>query len=633
MSEKQEKMKNRDGEERKRAGAQKLEVGFGSHGPRVGVTPGATLMEACDAAGVELASDCGGHGTCGKCLVRAHPSEGLEPLTEAEEKLLSQDQKDLGLRLACQAEIIGNLDLVEPAGGPVGVSHVKEKTAVEGEFTVKPHVVRETLEEVPRPRGEDEGRADLTQWLSERLGRELPALDPQVVRDLARPWCYGQEVTLVEDLAQGLTALLPGRRERSLGLAVDLGTTTVAAYLCDLVEGRILGAAGATNPQRRHGEDVISRIAHADREPKGLDQLAGAVRGTIDDLAKDLLAKAGAGQEDIDRVCLVGNTTMQQIFAGVHPHALGRAPYLPLTREPLEFRASELGLDLNPGTRVQLFPVISAYLGGDALAAVLAEGRSGTGSILIVDIGTNGELVLLGPKGAWATSCATGPALEGAHISAGVRAVDGAIHKVEDSPTGGPPVCRLIGGPDEKPLGLCGSGLIDAVAVLRRAGAILESGRFDDSREDVEKDDQGVGRSFTLFPAEVTKTGAAIRLSLQDIRQVQLAKAALYTGIEMLLQSSGVEQVDLTVLTGAFGAKFDWRNAAAIGLFPQEAVSGRVRPVVNAAGKGAVMALLDRDEAGRARDLAGSIRVLELSQDARFTMRFTEALAFPKIGG
>ena len=606
-------------------------VGFGDQGPGVEVAPGATLLEAADAAGVELASDCGGQGTCGKCLVKVHPPDSLEPLTQAEEDLLTREQISLGLRLACQARIIKDLDLVEVAGGSSSGGHVREKEGISGEFSVDPHVRREVLEAVGQPKGEETGRSDLKQWLFERAGRGFSGLDPQVLRDLAQPWCYGQEVTLVEDLKAGPTALLPGRRTRSLGLAVDLGTTTVAAYLCDLGTGRILGAAGATNPQRRHGEDVISRIAHTDREPQGLAQLAGAVRETIDDLARELLGRVEGEREDIDRVSLVGNTTMQQIFAGIHPHALGRAPYLPLTKEALELRAAELDLNLNPGTRVHIFPVISAYVGGDALAGVLAEGRSGPGSILIVDIGTNGELVLMGPDGAWATSCATGPALEGAHISAGVRAVDGAIHKVEDSPAGGPPLCRLIGGPESKPIGLCGSGLIDAVAVLRRAGAILDSGRFDEAREDVEKDGNGVGRSYTLFPAELTKSGAAIKLTLQDIRQVQLAKAALYTGIEMVIQSSGVKRVDTTVLTGAFGAKFDWRNAAAIGLFPPEAVSGRVVPVVNAAGKGAVMALLDRTEQARAQTLARTIKVLELSQDARFTQRFTEALAFPKI--
>ncbi len=623
--------KKANGKNDKQGSDQIFKVIFGQSSPSTNVHLGTTIMAAADLAGVELASDCGGQGTCGKCLVQATPAASLSALTQAEEELLSLEQQALGYRLACQARIKGDLDSVSgpSLGGPQ--TNGEGKTEIQGVFPSDPQVQRLFLAPEAPPRGEENDLPDLAHWLARRMGRNSVRMDPVALRHLALPHNYGQEATLVEDGERGLIAMLPGRRERSLGLAVDLGTTTVAAYLCDLKSGRVLTAAGETNPQRRFGEDVISRIAHADHNPDGLAQLSSLARETINRLIQDLVAKAGAGPDDLDRVCLVGNTTMQQILAGIHPHALGRAPYLPLTRDPLDLRAADLDLDLNPAVPVHLFPVISAYVGGDALAAVLAEERGREGTTLIVDIGTNGELVLLSPGGAWATSCATGPALEGAHISAGVRAVDGAIHRVEDGPRDQPPVCRLIGEGKEKALGLCGTGLIDAVAVLRKRGIIIPSGRFDDTRKDVEKDEEGVGRAYTLVPAEQTKTGAALKLTLQDIRQVQLAKAALYTGVEMLLEKSGINRVDTTILTGAFGAKFDWRNATAIGLFPKEAVTGRVEAVVNAAGKGAVMALVNKAEQKRALDLAGTIKVVELSQDAGFTLRFTQAINFPQI--
>ncbi|MBW1712395.1 MAG: DUF4445 domain-containing protein, partial [Deltaproteobacteria bacterium] len=377
----------------------------------------------------------------------------------------------------------------------------------------------------------------------------------------------------------------------------------------------------------------ISRIAYADGRESGLADLQGLVVEAINDLAGRCLEKAGGQRAEIDEVTVVGNTTMEQILAGFHPHGLGAAPYLPLKKAMLDFRAADLGLDLNPATNVHLFPVISGFIGGDTLGAILAVRPHDRDEIsLIVDIGTNGELVLGNRQGLWATSCATGPALEGAHMSCGMRAGSGAIHRVEHDPASGRLVYEVLGQDNgARPAGLCGSGIIDAVAALRRAGLLLENGRFNEGRPEVNVDDQGVGRSLTLAGPEASATGAEVALTLADVRQVQLAKAALFVGIKFLMQAAGLKEVDRLFLTGAFGARFNWQSALAIGMLPPGAVSGEVETLENAAGQGAILALLDGQKRDEARRLTEMVQVIDLAADPGFNLEFPRATVFPAL--
>jgi uncharacterized 2Fe-2S/4Fe-4S cluster protein (DUF4445 family) len=331
----------------------------------------------------------------------------------------------------------------------------------------------------------------------------------------------------------------------------------------------------------------------------------------------------------------VGNTTMLTLLAGLHPHSLGLSPYLPANRSPMELRAGDLGLDLNPGTNVHLFPVITGFVGGDTVGAILAERPHQRDEItLIVDIGTNGELVLGNREGLWATSCATGPALEGAHLSCGMRAVPGAIHRVTLEASERRMRWEVLGGSEGAlAKGLCGSGIIDAVAAMRRAGLLLPSGRMAEGMPGVAVDEEGIGRRFVLVPAAETASGRDLSICLQDIRQIQLAKAALSVGIQFLMRRAGAAHVDRMVLTGAFGARFDWRNAAAIGMLPDAATSSRVEVVENAAGVGGIMALLDRRQREQARRLAESTRVMELAEEPDFATAFPMAVNFPSLEG
>jgi uncharacterized 2Fe-2S/4Fe-4S cluster protein (DUF4445 family) len=284
---------------------------------------------------------------------------------------------------------------------------------------------------------------------------------------------------------------------------------------------------------------------------------------------------------------------------------------------------------------VHIFPVISGFLGGDAVAAVLwneTDRRDET--TLLVDIGTNGELVLSKGAEIWATSCATGPAFEGAHISSGMRAIDGAINRIRIDPGNLDLTYNVIGHKTTSPpLGLCGSGVIDAVAEMRKVGLIRQTGRLDEAIPGVICDSKGIGRRFTLVTSDQTGTGSSIELTLSDIREVQLAKTALNLGIKFLLASAGAHHVDRLVLTGAFGARFDWKNAVAIGMLPPSCVSGAVEIVANAAGLGAVLALLDAKSREKAAALAQKVKVLELSEHPDFNTEFPFAVDFPPLAG
>jgi len=608
---------------------------FEPRGIRVEIESGRSLLDLAADGGLPLRSDCGGKGRCGKCQVEVSPAEAFTPLTEAEKGLLSAEQIAAGRRLACQAQALTPATVNVPGEGLEG-GDVEAKTGLKGAYPVQPTIRRVILPQADKSQPQDD-YDDLTGWLKARAGAaglELPLGDPEPLRSLSQPKALSREVTLVLHRDRGLTAALPGRRERSLGFALDLGTTTLAGYLCDLASGQILATAGEANPQRRYGEDVISRIAFANQEAAGLRTLNRLVIEAINDLIGRCLDRVGAERADVDEVSLVGNTTMEQIAVGFHPYSLGQAPYLPVRRRPGDFRAADLGLDLDPATNVHVFPVISGFVGGDTVGAILAVRPQESQEIcLIVDIGTNGELVLGSREGLWATSCATGPALEGAHISCGMRAATGAIHRLDVDPASLEVSYEVLGDPESaRPAGLCGSGIIDAVAALRRAGLILESGRLREGRPGVIIDEEGVGRRFVLVPAG-RAGGQEVALALADIRQVQLAKAALAVGISFLMRAAGVSRVDRLVLTGAFGARFDWRNAVTIGMLPQAAAGGRVEILENGAGLGAVLALLDRTRREEALTLVSQVRCLDLAAEPDFQIEYPLATAFPPLAG
>jgi len=385
----------------------------------------------------------------------------------------------------------------------------------------------------------------------------------------------------------------------------------------------------------RHGADVITRIAFASQTSGGVDLLQRLVIDEINSLLLACLKSCAAATSDVDEIVIVGNSTMQHLFCRLNPYSLGISPYRPVTHLASDWRASDLGLNVNPFTNVHVFPVISGFLGGDCLAAILADRtylRNET--TLLLDLGTNGEIILCNGPNLWATSCATGPAFEGAHISCGMRAVPGAIHSVRINPANYSVSYDFFTAPGiDAPQGICGSGIIDTVAEMRRAGVLLPGGRFNEGVPGVKSDSSGVGRSFVLVTAELSATGLPVELTLKDVRQLQLAKGALEVGLKLLMKSAGIENVDRLVLTGGFGSSFNWKNAAAIGILPASITDRHVESIDNAAGVGAVAALLSENLRSEAVRLSTRIRVLELNDDAEFKTEFPMSVGFPLLQG
>lgn len=579
--------------------------------------------------GVSIRSDCGGRGLCGKCRVLVHSPATVSLPNESELKVLSAADLEAGYRLACQTQARGEVtvSLCEDTHEP---REALSKTNAQGRFHVDPTVTR--MQITPKALTGGETRDILSHIGSTVASPEAVTLtDPMILADLSRSWAAGNTLTLVTHRDRGIIRIISEDEHKPLGLAVDIGTTTIAAYLCDLTQGNILASSGCANPQRRHGEDVISRINYASEHEEALYELKAMVTEDINRLIRDCLEKVGGCGWDIDELVIVGNTSMQHIFCGMDPYSLGRSPYLPVTVSATEWRGIDLELEVHPHTNVLVFPVISGFVGGDAVAAVISQDLDLAQDVcMLVDIGTNGEVVLSKAGELWATSCATGPALEGAHISCGMRAVPGAIEKLSIDPLNLNVTCDVLGGRNgAKPLGMCGSGIIDAVAEMRRSGIVLPNGRINESVPGVTLDTRGIARAFTLVEADATENGRPIQMTLQDVRQIQVAKAALAVGIELLMEVAGVERLDRLILTGAFGARFDWHHAAAIGMLPSCCVTGSVQPVENAAGLGAVRALLDRKCRERAMRVSQRAKVLELAEHARFQTEFLSAVDFP----
>jgi len=536
-------------------------------GLSVMVADGETLMAAADAAGVKLRSECGGRGLCTKCLVEVAPPHHASPLTENESSRLSAEIIGKGGRLACEARI----------RGPLAVS------------------VAESV-------------LDSREAIGKSLAGTIRQGDQQPLE--SSPLCG-----------------------KSFGIAIDIGTTTLVLYLCDLHTGEILDAAAEANPQRRFGEDVISRIAYCNDHDDGLEQLRITIIDGINRLINTLLGKSGVQEGSISKVTVVGNTTMQHLFAGQHPGSLGCAPYMPQSCKAQTFTGADLGLALPGSVRVFMFPVISGFIGGDTVGALLSEKPYSKDEIsLIIDLGTNGEIALGNRDSIWVTSCATGPALEGAHITCGMRAAAGAIETIAIDPDSYRVEYTMINDNETiLPRGLCGSAIIDAVAEMLKAGLILPSGRLREGLPGVVVDGNGIGREFVIIEGSETPYQKAVILTLSDVRQVQLAKAAVSTGIKLLMEKTGIDKVDRLVLTGAFGARFNWRNAVAIGMLPETACQADISIVENAAGRGALLALFDQDEEAEALSIAPRARRIDLAEEPGFAMEFALQTSFPEI--
>ncbi|MBW2621643.1 MAG: DUF4445 domain-containing protein, partial [Deltaproteobacteria bacterium] len=408
---------------------------------------------------------------------------------------------------------------------------------------------------------------------------------------------------------------------KPLGLAVDLGTTKIAAYLMDLETGQVVASQGIMNPQIAYGEDVIARIARVRSAPRESRRLRESVVNALNELADELCTETGLDRSLILETVLVGNTAMHHLFSGLPVAQLAAAPYVPAVRKALEIKARDLGLTLAPGSYVHLLPNIAGFVGADHVAALLATGvYDSEGITLVLDIGTNTEVCLSGPDFMTSVSCASGPAFEGAHIEHGMRAANGAIEHVRL--TGGQVEYQTIGG--IPPVGLCGSGILDALAQLYATGVLDAGGRMGDHARVRSKDGK---REYVLVSEEERDGQPALTITQKDVRQLQLAKAAMQGGIRVLLEnhSLSVGDIDRVLVAGAFGSYIDIKSAMTIGILPHLPTE-RVRQVGNAAGIGAQLALVSRRERARAQEIARRTGYIEMASLPGFQDIFTKAI-------
>jgi uncharacterized 2Fe-2S/4Fe-4S cluster protein (DUF4445 family) len=594
-------------------------VSFQPLGRRGRVPAGISVLEAARRLGVGLSAVCGGAGVCGTCRVVVPPEgqDALSPLSDPERARLGDEDIARGVRLACRAFIRQSLQVFVP---PESLT-ASQRTQVEGRQTpvrVDPVVVPADLQ-LPPPTLSDL-RSD-AERIRDGLGRPV-RLDLEVLRrspPSLREWGWAVRAVLRGD---EVVALLPPGTPL-VGVAVDLGTTKLAGYLLNLETGETLASVGAMNPQLAYGEDVMARITYALQEPEGAERLRQAAVEGLSQLVRDLCAQAGVPPEHVVEAVVVGNTAMHHLFLGLPTRPLGLAPYVPVESGPLDVRARDVGLPLAPGAMVHLLPTVAGFVGADHVAALLATRmEEADRPTLLLDIGTNTEIGLSVGGNLFSCSAASGPAFEGAHIRFGMRAAPGALERV-----------RMIEGrvywetvEGAPPVGICGSGILDAVAELRGAGFLNGRGGWANSdRPPFLSGDNGP--EFVLVPAEASGLGRAITVSRKDVGEIQLAKAAIAAGWQILLEEAGIRESDLArvLVAGAFGTYIDIGHAVAIGLLPRLPLD-RFEQVGNVAGTGARMALLSRAERERAARLARRVRYVELTVHPSFRERFAQAL-------
>jgi len=612
--------------------ATEYKVTFQPTGRTVYVLAGTPVMEAAGRAGIILQSPCGGKGTCGKCRVRlVNPDPSSNEGTEGLSEELIKD----GYRLACQTHITADAVIEIPKDSLFEATE-QILTGDTGEVAVLHPVVRKQFFDLGEPDSHDAGSD------AERL--------QSVIGEVEIPFAMLQKLPLFlrTNSWQGTAVVIGGRLAglevgdtagNSYGVAMDLGTTTVVATLFDLTTGSELALASAMNPQVSYGDDVIARISRVRENHGALAELQQVVVKAINGMIQTLSEKAAVPARQIYEITVAGNSTMQQILCGLDPSALGEVPFVQVFDAPLRIPTATLGISVNPGGELFVFPQVGGFVGGDTVAGVLAAAMDRADKpVLLVDIGTNGEIVLAHNGKLQATSTAAGPAFEGARIVQGMRATAGAIEKIvirDDV------ILNVIG--NARPAGLCGTALIDAVAELLSCGLIDETGRIVEPGEApegtsdalkkrlVEKDGQV---NFMLAAGGESSSGEPVYLWQKDVRELQLASGAIRAGINILLRRAGLEADDLgaVLLAGAFGNFIRRSNARRIGLLPQIACN-KIRFIGNAASLGAKLALLSTDE----RERAGVIRLatehVDLSLDPEFQMEFGMAMMFPENAG
>ena len=609
---------------------------------------GTPLLEAAWELGVDVASICGGRGLCGRCRVVCSagefPKHGIVSSPEhlspagAVEARYGERGKPLsaGHRLSCQAAIRGDLVIDVPPESQVH-RQVVRKDADSRPIRLDP-VVRLYLVDVPAA---DLGAgSDLTRLLDalESQWDLRPAFPAALLPDLQGLLRAGEwSVTVAVHQDAEILAVWPGFKEAIYGVAVDVGSTTIAAHLCDLGSGDVLCSNGMMNPQIRFGEDLMSRVSYVMMHPEGGAELTGEVRRAVNELVAGTAADAGIEARDIVSLTFVCNPIMHHLLLGISPAELGGAPFALATEGSVHLPAHDLGIEVNPGAVAYALPCMAGHVGADAAGVVLCEQPHRSDAVsLLVDIGTNAEIVLGNDARLLACSSPTGPAFEGAQVSAGQRAAPGAIERVRIDPVTLDTRVRVIGSdlwsdepgfsdalPAQGVTGICGSGIIEAVVEMWLAGVLTSDGVIDGDQASRTPRLVRDGRTFSF-----AIYGDQLTVTQNDVRQIQLAKAALYAGIRLLMDRLGVTSVDRVRLAGAFGSHIDVRYAMALGMIPDCPLDA-VAAVGNAAGHGARIALLNRASRAEIESVVKSVEKVETAIEPKFQAYFVDAMAIP----
>jgi uncharacterized 2Fe-2S/4Fe-4S cluster protein (DUF4445 family) len=615
---------------------------------------GTPVLQAARSLGVDIDSVCGGRAMCGRCQVVV--SEGqfakhgvtssvahLSALSAVEERYRAERGLSEGRRLSCSAHVLGDLVIDVPPESQVHRQLVRkgvEARAMARDPVVRPYYVEVQGPDMHDPSGDLRRLKDALEfeWRLSGLDCDVRAL--QQLQPALRKGNWA--VTVAVHQGRQILAVWPGFRDRIFGMAVDVGSTTIAAHLCDLGSGDVVASSGIMNPQIRFGEDLMSRVSYVMMHPDAERELTAAVRAAVNQLAQEVCTKAGIELRDVLELTFVGNPIMHHLLLGISPVELGGAPFTLATDESITLWATELDLRVHPNARIYVLPCIAGHVGADAAGMILAEAPHLADEMtLLVDVGTNAEIVLGNRSRLLACSSPTGPAFEGAQVSAGQRAAPGAIERVRIDPDSLEPRFKVIGCDlwSDDPgflkasesvgvTGICGSGIIEAIAEMFLVGIVDADGVIDGSAAQRSARIRADGRTFAYTLYEAGARQPPLRITQADVRAIQLAKAALYAGIRLLMDRIGTERIDRIRLAGAFGSHIDVKYAMVLGMIP-DCELAKVSSAGNAAGTGALIALLSGASRREIEQVVRSVEKIETAIEPQFQAHFVDAMAFP----
>jgi uncharacterized 2Fe-2S/4Fe-4S cluster protein (DUF4445 family) len=622
-------------------------VVFTPSGRRGRFEHGTTVLDAARRLGVDLDSVCGGRGICGRCQIEVsegeHAKHGivsspehLTPAGELEARYASERGLGEGRRLGCTACVVGDLVIDVPPESQL-YRQIVRKEADAHPIELDPVVRLHYVELAEGELGESTGDLRrLKAALASEWGLEGLDADVQVLGEL-QPALRdgGGAVTVAVHDGGAITGVWPGLHDRAFGIAFDIGSTTVAGHLCDLLTGDVLASAGEMNPQIRFGEDLMSRVSYVMLNPGAERELTRAVRGCLAKLTAELARAAEIDRRDILEVTLVGNPIMHHLLLGIDPTPLGAAPFSLAVDEAIRVPARDVGIPAHPGARAYVLPCIAGHVGADTAGVLLSEAPYLQDEVnLVVDVGTNAEIVLGNRDRLLAASSPTGPAFEGAQISCGQRAAPGAVERVRIDPETLEPRLRVIGNDawsdeagfaEAQVTGVCGSGIIEAIAELHLAGVLTTDGTIDGALAERSSRIVPDGRTFSYI---LWRGEPELVITQNDVRQIQLAKAALHAGCTLLMERYGIDRVGRIRLAGAFGTHIDPVHALVLGLVP-DCDPERVTAAGNAAGTGARIALLNRGARAEIEEVVRRVEKIETAVEPRFQEHFVHAMAIP----